>query len=154
MDMIKESTNGIEDRDRHQFRRWETCLPCTVEWGDTTVRGRLANLSLGGALITRMNPVPPEGTPVFLTFQPDGGEFRLKGKLVSRVVHVSLEAMEDLNFGSFGVEFEEPPEEVKVQLGFGTLLAPEAINLSPYKILSSSVPGPATTTLASEMFPI
>jgi len=134
MDMKKDSINGVENRDRHQFRRWETCLPCTVEWEDTTVIGRLANLSLGGALVSRMNPVPPEGTPVSLTFQPNGEEFRLKGKLVSRVVHVSLEAMEDLHFGSFGVEFEEPPEQVKVTLGFGTLLAPEAINLSPYKI--------------------
>ncbi len=56
---------------------------------------------------------------MLLTFQTRVGGGRLKNKLVARVVYVILEAMEELisgSIGSFGVEFEEPPEQVKDKL--------------------------------------
>ena len=128
-DMAKESPKGLEDRDRRRFHRWEVSIPCTVEWEDTIIRGQIANLSYGGALITQVNAVPSEGARVLLTFQTRVGGVRLKNKLVARVVYVILEAMEKSSIGSiglFGVEFEEPPEQVKGKLFFGTLTAPES----------------------------
>ncbi len=121
----KESPKGLEDRDRRRFPRWEVCIPCTVEWEGTIIRGQIANLSNGGALITQVNAVPSEGARVLLTFQARVEEVRL----VARVVHVMLEAMEELisgSIGSFGVEFEEPPEQIKGNLFFGTSTAPES----------------------------
>ena len=128
-DMAKESPKGLEDRDTRQFHCWEVSLPCTVEWGDTIARGQIANLSYGGALITKVDAVPPEGARVLLTFQTRVGGVRLKNKLVARVVYVILEVMEELiigSIGSFRVEFEEPTEQVMSQLCFGTLTAPES----------------------------
>lgn len=128
-DMAKESPKGLEDRDRCQFKRWEVFIRCTIEWGDTIIRGLIANLSYGGALITQVNAVPSEGARVLLTFHSRVGGVRLKNKLASRVVHVSLEAMEELiigSIGSFGVEFEEPPGQVKDKLFFGILTAAES----------------------------
>ncbi len=124
-DMAKESPKGLEDWDRRRFHRWEVSIPCTVEWEDTIIRGQIANLSYGGALITQVDVIPPEGARVLLTFQARVGGVRLKSKLVARVVYVNLEAMEELIIGSFGVEFEEPPGQVKAKLDFGTLTAPE-----------------------------
>ncbi len=115
----KESPKGLEDRDRRRFHRWEVCIPCNVEWEDTIIRGQIANLSYGGALITQVDALPSEGARVLLTFQTRVGGGRLKNKLVARVVYVILEAMEELisgSIGSFGVEFEEPPEQMKGKL--------------------------------------
>ncbi len=127
-DIAKESPKGLEDRDRRRFHRWEVSIPCNVEWEDTIIRGQIANLSYGGALITQVNAVPSEGARVLLTFQARVGGVRLKNKLVARVVYVILEAKEVIigSIGSFGVEFEEPPEQVKTKLDFATLTAPES----------------------------
>ncbi len=100
-----------------------------MEWDDTIIRGQIANLFYGGALITQVSAVPSEGARVLLTFQTRVGGVRLKNKLVARVVYVILEAREELiigSIGSFGVEFEEPSEQVKDTLFFGTLTAPES----------------------------
>ncbi len=111
-DIAKENPKGLEDRDRRRFHRWEVSIPCNVEWEDTIIRGQIVNLSNGGALITQVNALPSEGARVLLTFQARVGGVRL----VARVVHVMLEVMEELiigSIGSFGVEFEEPPEQMK-----------------------------------------
>ena len=109
-----ESRDQMEDR--RQFERWEVSIPCTVRWDDWVIEGQIANLSLGGAMITRVSAVPPKGALVVIAFQVRRQEVMLKGKLTSRVIHTILEVIEDLNIGSFGVVFQDPPEEVKSKL--------------------------------------
>ncbi len=106
----------LQKEDRRRFERWEVSIPCTVRWDDWVIEGQIANLSLGGAMIIRVNAVPPKGALVMIAFQVKTQEVMLKGKLTSRVIHTISEAIEDLNIGSFGVEFQDPPEKVKARL--------------------------------------
>ncbi len=111
-DVAKESPKGLEDRDRRQFKRWEVFIRCTVEWGDTIIRGLIANLSYGGALITQVDAVPPEGALVVVRSQVETKKVELERRLTSRMVHTTQEIIEDGQVGSFGVEFQQSAEEV------------------------------------------
>ncbi len=115
-DMAKESPLRLEDRDRRRFHRWEVSIPCTVEWGDMLIRGQIANLSYGGALITKVDAVPPVGALVVVRFQVEEEKMELEGRLTSRVVHTAQEIIEGGQVGSFGVEFQETEEEVRSKL--------------------------------------
>ncbi|MCH6546471.1 MAG: PilZ domain-containing protein [Deltaproteobacteria bacterium] len=115
----EENPADLGNQERRQLYRWKVSIPCTMERGDTIITGQIANLSEGGASITQVNAVPSEGARVLLTFHTRVGGVRLKNKLVARIVYVILEAMEELisgSIGSFGVEFEEPPEQMKGKL--------------------------------------
>jgi len=103
-------------KERRRFKRSAVSIPCTVYWHDHVIRGQIANLSLGGALIVRLSAIPPEGASIILTFQAEKGEIELKGKLTSRVVHTVSESIDRGEIGSIGVEFQEPPEAVRSQL--------------------------------------
>ena len=102
--------------ERRRFKRSAVSIPCAVYWHDHVIRGQIANLSLGGALIIRLSAIPPEDASVILTFQAENGEIELKGKLTSRVIHTVTESIEQGEIGSIGVEFQEPLEEVRSQL--------------------------------------
>ncbi len=91
-------------------------MPCSVTWEEGNTRGQIANISFGGALISEVTSVPPEGAVVALTFDAKEGPVRLKGKLTSRVIHTITELIEDGGVGSFGVQFEGSIEDIRAKL--------------------------------------
>ncbi len=103
-------------KDRRKFKRWPVSIPCTVESKDEKIIGKTCNVSLDGALITQANGAPPEGTLVTVTFQDAGGQIRLKGRIMSKVIHTRWEVIEEGGIGSFGVKFEESTEKVREML--------------------------------------
>jgi len=103
-------------KDRRKFKRWPVSIPCTVESKDVKIIGKTRNVSLGGALITQANGAPPEGALVTVTFQAEGRQIRLKGRIMSKVIHTLWEVIEEGGIGSFGVKFEESTEKVREKL--------------------------------------
>ncbi len=91
-------------------------MPCSVKWEDGLTQGLIANISFGGALISEVSAVPPEGSQVALTFDAEEGEVQLEGKLSSRVVHTISELIEHGGAGAFGVQFEGSIEEIRSKL--------------------------------------
>ena len=87
-------------KERRQYRRWRVSMPCSVTWEEGDTRGQIANISFGGALISEITSVPPEGALVALTFEAEEGQVRLEGKLTSRVIHSITELIEDGGVGS------------------------------------------------------
>ena len=78
--------------------------------------GTITSLSFSGALIIKVDVVPPEGTLLVLTFQTEKGQVRLKGKLMSTVVHSGWAIRKELGVGLFGIEFQEPIQKIKEKL--------------------------------------
>jgi len=121
--MRDENPAGLGNQERRQLYRWKVSIPCTLEQGDTITRGQIANLSLGGALITQMDAVPLEGVPFIVRFQVEKESVELEGKLI-HTINLSfrgpwilqVSAMEDGQVGSFGVEFQGSPEEIRSKL--------------------------------------
>lgn len=103
-------------KERRQYRRWRVSMPCSVKWEGGLTRGQIANISFGGALISEVNTLPPEGAEVALTFEAEEGEVQLEGKLSTRVVHTITELIEHGGAGAFGVQFEGPIEEIRSKL--------------------------------------
>ena len=91
-------------------------MPCSVKWEDGLTQGLIANISFGGALISEVSAVPPEGSQVALTFEAEEGEVQLEGKLSTRVVHTISELIQHSGAGAFGVQFEGPIEEIRSKL--------------------------------------
>jgi len=103
-------------KDRRKFKRWPVSIPCTVESKDEKIIGKTRNVSLGGALITQADGAPPEGALVTVTFQAEGRQIRLKGRIMSKVIHTRWEVIEEGGIGSFGVKFEESTAQVREKL--------------------------------------
>ncbi len=119
----EENPGGLAYQERRQLYRWKVSIPCTLERGDTIITGQIANLSLGGALITQMDAVPPEGVPFIVRFQVEKERVELESKLIHAINLsfrgpwiVQVSAMEDGQVGSCGVEFQEPEEEMRTKL--------------------------------------
>jgi len=105
------------DKERRQFERYEVFIPCTVKWGPNTIAGLITNMSLGGALITNMDSLPPpDGAMLALTFQVEKEEVKIVSSVTSRVVRTILEMLDDGDVGSIAVQFEDQSEEVQSQL--------------------------------------
>jgi len=103
-------------KDRRKFKRWPISIPCTVESKGEKIIGKTRNVSLGGALITQANGAPPEGALVTVIFEAEEGPIRLKGRIMSKVIHTLWEVIEEGGIGSFGVKFEESTETVREKL--------------------------------------
>jgi len=119
----EENPAGLGNQERRQLYRWKVSIPCTMERGDTIITGQIANLSLGGALITHVDAVPPEGVPLIVRFQVEKETVELEGKLIHTINLsfrgpwiVQVSAMEDGQVGSFGVEFQGSLEEIRSKL--------------------------------------
>lgn len=102
---------------RREFKGWRVAIPCLVEQQDLIIRGQVDHLSYDGVVITRVCcAVPAEGTRVVVRFLFGGEKAQLEGRITSRAIHRVWEIMEDLNAGSFSVEFEAPLEKVTSKL--------------------------------------
>ena len=118
LDRFSESTIivALMMEERREFERYQIPIPCTLYWHGHIIKGQISNLSLGGALITRLSAIPPEHAFVVLTFQAEEGQVQLRGELTSRVVHTLTESQEPGESGSIGVQFQDPIEKVSSQL--------------------------------------
>lgn len=96
--------------ERRKFKRFEVSIPCTVEWSGGDFRGRIELISLAGAYITEAQVVPGVGESVQVNF-----ELRDRSVLVQLTSKVSYTPESEAN-GSFGVTFEERPDEVYLKL--------------------------------------
>jgi len=103
-------------KERRGSPRHEVSIPCTLYWHGHIIRGEIANLSLGGALIIRLSAVPPEHALVVLTFQVEKRQVLLRGELTSRVIHTIKESVEEGEVGSIGIQFQDSVEQVRSQL--------------------------------------
>ena len=81
-----------------------------MEWAGHKFRGRISNISLGGAHITEVKVLPQEGDSVQIHFTMVEKSVRVQ--LPSKVTHTR----ESMPSGSFGVTFEERPDEVYLKL--------------------------------------
>jgi len=107
----------VQRGERRRFERWETSIPCTVEWEGWSTTGRITNLSFGGALIKRVDATPPEGTRAIIRFEVKKEGLRLKGSLVAKIIRIFQEFKEEgEGMVWLGVQFEGPAEEIKAQL--------------------------------------
>jgi len=51
------------NKEKRKNERWEVSIPCTVTHMGETTKGKITNLSLGGAFITELTGlIPLEGT--------------------------------------------------------------------------------------------
>ena len=99
-------------KNRRKFPRREISIPCTVRTTETTFKAQIVNISLGGALITRLNFIPPpHGIPLQIEVEVVNGQV-LSVRLSCTVVHTKWSSSEAL----FGVQFEEPIGDVGVKL--------------------------------------
>ncbi len=114
--MRNENIGNLENRDMRPLQSCEVSTPCIVEWKGWEIAGEISNPSFGEALVSPVSAVPPEGAKVVVTFQAQNGKVALKAKLTCRVVHTVWEILEDGQVGSFGVEFQGSPEEVRSKL--------------------------------------
>ena len=75
--------------------------------GETT-QGRIANLSLSGALITELTtPPPPEKAFIIVTFQVEKEEVEIQASVDSSIVHNFFDIQDDQIVGSIGVTFQD-----------------------------------------------
>ena len=47
------------DKERRQLKRWKVSIPCTIRHKREPIRGRITDISFGGAFITELTTAPP-----------------------------------------------------------------------------------------------
>ena len=101
------------NEERRKSERWEVSIPCTVTFMDEIIRGRIANISLGGAFITELaTSPPPEKALVTVTFQvnqvtPTQRNNEIKASIGSSIVRNLYDIRDDEIVGSIGVKFQD-----------------------------------------------
>jgi len=96
------------NKENRQFKRWEVSIPCTVTHMGETIRGRVANISLGGAFITELTTAPPpEKAFITVTFQVEQEEVEINSSVDSIVVRNLFDIRDDEIVGSIGVTFQD-----------------------------------------------
>ncbi len=99
--------------ERRQFKRWEVSIPCTITHMGETIRGKIANISLGGVLITELTgPPPPEKAFITVNFQVDQmaltqRNVAIKASVDSSVIRNLFDIQDDEIVGSIGVKFQD-----------------------------------------------
>ncbi|MDA2935165.1 PilZ domain-containing protein [Acidobacteria bacterium AH-259-D05] len=92
-------------KDRRRFTRYLVSIPCSVVWNEKVISGTICDLSLGGASITKVDSVPGPRALVDLLFQVENQQFRMKGKLVYRIINKTQELIKEKGAGALGIEF-------------------------------------------------
>ena len=107
----------VKTPERRRFERWETSIPCAVEWEGSSTTGRIANLSFGGALIKQVEVTPPKGTRATIRFEVQKQKIKLSGSLEAKILRTVEEFKEEgKGMVWLGVRFEGPEEEIKSKL--------------------------------------
>ena len=105
------------NKDRRRFERWEVSIPCTVKHMGETTKGRITNISLGGALITELTAAPPpEKAFIIVTFQVEKEEVEIQASVDSGIVRYLFAIQDDEIVGSIGAKFQDHSIEGQAQL--------------------------------------
>ena len=95
------------DKDRRQFKRWKVSIPCTITHKGEPTKGKITNISLGGALITELTTAPPpEKAFLTVSFKVEKEEVEIKASVDSSVVR-NLFTQDDETVSSIGVKFQD-----------------------------------------------
>jgi hypothetical protein len=104
------------NKERRKDPRWSTSIPCTVEWLGHQITGEVANISLGGALITKMLHPADQGRKVLLSIRAETTTIQLVCSVTSKVIRRSEELKGD-KAAWMAVRFEERSSKLKSKLG-------------------------------------
>ncbi len=103
--------------ERRKFKRWETSIPCTLEWEGSSTTGRITDLSFGGALIKQVDALPAQGASVAISFEIDENEVQLNGNLAARILRTLHQLSEEgEGMAWLGVYCEDSEEEIRSKL--------------------------------------
>jgi len=104
------------DKDRRHFKRWEVSIPCTIRHKGEPIKGRITDISFGGALITELTTAPPpEKAVITVSFTVEQEEVEIKASVDSSVVRNLFDTDEIV--GSIGVKFQDHSIEGQSRLG-------------------------------------
>ena len=95
---------GSEQR---RTARLAASFPCELRWRDEVSSGRISDISMGGALVTEVDNVPPREALVSIYFELTDEEVTLKVELKSVVAHV-----QEGETSQVGLEFREPSRQL------------------------------------------
>jgi len=105
------------NKERRQFERYAVSIPCTVTNMGETTKGKITNISLGGAFITELATFPPpEKAAITVSFGVEKDGVEIKASVDSSVVHRPSEISSSGNWGSIGVQFQDDTIEAQSQL--------------------------------------
>ena len=95
-------------KERRRFKRWEVSIPCTVTHRGETTKGKITNISLGGAFITELTTAPPpEKAFIAVRFKVEKEEVEIKASVDSRIVRNLFDIRDDEIVGSIGIQFQD-----------------------------------------------
>ena len=96
------------NKERRRFKRWEVSIPCTVTHMGETTKGKITNISLGGAFITELTTAPPpEKAFIAVRFKVEKEEVEIKASVDSRIVRNLFDIQDDEIVGSIGIQFQD-----------------------------------------------
>jgi len=96
------------NKERRRFKRWEVSIPCTVTHMGETTKGKITNISLGGAFITELTTAPPpEKAFITVSFKVEKEEVEIKASVDSSVVRNLFDIQDDEIVGSIGILFQD-----------------------------------------------
>jgi len=96
------------NKERRQFKRWEVSIPCTVTHMGETNKGKITNISLGGAFIAELTTAPPpEKAFLTVSFKVEKEEVEIKASVDSSVARNIFDTQDDEIVGSIGIQFQD-----------------------------------------------
>ncbi len=105
------------NKKKRQSERWEVNIPCIVTHKGETTKGKITNISLGGAFITELLTLPPpEKAAITVGFSVEKDGVEIKASVDSSIVHKPSEISSNGSWGSIGVQFQDDSKEAQSQL--------------------------------------
>jgi len=109
------------NKEKRQTERYEVSIPCTITHMGETIKGKITDISLGGAFITELATTPPEKAFITVTFQVvkialTQRNVEINASVDSSVVRNFFDIQDDDIVGSIGAKFQDHSIEVQSQL--------------------------------------
>ena len=103
-------------KERRQFKRLNVSVPCTVNWQGQKITGHINNISPKGALINKLQAVPPVSALVAVTFRVREDRIKMLCTVDSVIVRSASEMVKGKRVASAAVLFEDHSEEIRSKL--------------------------------------
>jgi len=105
------------DKESRKSERYEVSIPCRVTHMGETTKGKITNISLGGAFITGLLTLPPpEKAVITINFKVEKEEVEINASVNSGIVRNLFDIQHDAIVGSIGVQFKGHSLEAQSQL--------------------------------------
>jgi len=105
------------DKESRQFERLEVSISCTVTHMGETTKGKITNISMGGAFISGLLTLPPpEKAVVTVSFKVEKKKVEIKSLVDSRIVRNLSEIGLGGIWGSIGIQFQNLSKTEQSQL--------------------------------------